>query len=170
MKDNSVLLSEDISDVCQAAQIQHEPHRDASQNKDKHVFSIEPIATVTVGPDGKIYYYLLPGVDVWGLTLPEARDRLEREAAEARKRDEELRRAQEANFKRQSEDEARRRLSGGEPAPSPSIPRGSAPSSPSSYQRRARSTTRCPASTNRRLRSAWVATTVPLPGSDSPSA
>jgi len=32
--------------------------------------------SVTVGPDGKIYYYLLPGLDVWGLTLPEARDRL----------------------------------------------------------------------------------------------
>ena len=29
---------------------------------------------------------------------------------------------------------------------------------------------RCPASTNRRRRSAWVATTVPLPGSDRPSA
>jgi polysaccharide export outer membrane protein len=34
------------------------------------------ITTVTVGPDGKIYYYLLPGLDVWGLTLPEARARL----------------------------------------------------------------------------------------------
>ena len=33
-------------------------------------------ATVTVGPDGKIYYYMLPGLDVWGLTLPEARARL----------------------------------------------------------------------------------------------
>lgn len=33
-------------------------------------------ASVTVGPDGKIYYYLLPGLDVWGLTLPEARDRV----------------------------------------------------------------------------------------------
>jgi len=32
--------------------------------------------TVTVGPDGKIYYNILPGLDVWGLTLPEARDRL----------------------------------------------------------------------------------------------
>jgi len=32
--------------------------------------------SVTVGPDGKIYYYLLPGLDVWGLTIPEARDRL----------------------------------------------------------------------------------------------
>jgi protein involved in polysaccharide export with SLBB domain len=31
---------------------------------------------VTVGPDGKIYYSILPGLDVWGLTLPEARDRL----------------------------------------------------------------------------------------------
>ena len=29
---------------------------------------------VTVGPDGKIYYDILPGIDVWGLTLPEARD------------------------------------------------------------------------------------------------
>src|SRR6202789_3787361 len=65
-----------------------------------------------------------------GVVLPtlsaeqrEARDRVEREAAEARKRDEELRRAHEASFKRQSEDEARRRLSGGEPAQSPSIPR-----------------------------------------------
>ena len=48
---------------------------------------------------------------------------MEREAAEARKREEDLRRAQEASFKRQSEDEARRRLSGGEPAQSPSIPR-----------------------------------------------
>ncbi|MCX6950775.1 MAG: SLBB domain-containing protein [Verrucomicrobia bacterium] len=33
-------------------------------------------ATVTVGPDGKIYYYMLPGLDVWGLTLPGARARL----------------------------------------------------------------------------------------------
>jgi polysaccharide export outer membrane protein len=30
--------------------------------------------SVEVGPDGKIYYYLLPGIDVWGLTLPQARD------------------------------------------------------------------------------------------------
>ena len=33
-------------------------------------------ATVTVGPDGKIYYYMLPGLDVWGLTLAETRARL----------------------------------------------------------------------------------------------
>lgn len=33
-------------------------------------------ASVIVGPDGKIYYYMLPGLDVWGLTLPEARSRL----------------------------------------------------------------------------------------------
>ena len=31
---------------------------------------------VSVGPDGKIYYDILPGVDVWGLTLAEARDRI----------------------------------------------------------------------------------------------
>ena len=30
--------------------------------------------TVEVGPDGKIYFYLLPGLDVWGLTLPQAKD------------------------------------------------------------------------------------------------
>ena len=30
-------------------------------------------ASVTVGPDGKIYYYMLPGVDVWGRTLPDVR-------------------------------------------------------------------------------------------------
>lgn len=33
-------------------------------------------ATVTVGPDGKIYYYMLAGLEVWGLTLAEARERL----------------------------------------------------------------------------------------------
>ncbi len=33
-------------------------------------------ATTTVGPDGKIYYYMLPGLDVGGLTLPETRTRL----------------------------------------------------------------------------------------------
>jgi polysaccharide export outer membrane protein len=32
--------------------------------------------TVTVGPDGKIYYYILPGLDVWGLTLAGATDRI----------------------------------------------------------------------------------------------
>jgi protein involved in polysaccharide export with SLBB domain len=36
-------------------------------------------STVTVGPDGRIYYNILPGLDVWGLTLPEARGRLEDE-------------------------------------------------------------------------------------------
>lgn len=34
------------------------------------------VATVTVGPDGKIYYYTAPGIDVWGLTLEQARDRI----------------------------------------------------------------------------------------------
>jgi len=34
-------------------------------------------STLTVGPDGKIYFDLLPGVDVWGLTLAEARKMLE---------------------------------------------------------------------------------------------
>ncbi len=36
-------------------------------------------STMTVGPDGKIYFNLLPGVDVWGLTLPETKARLEKE-------------------------------------------------------------------------------------------
>jgi polysaccharide biosynthesis/export protein len=35
--------------------------------------------TTTVGPDGKLYFNLLPGVDVWGLTLTEARNLLEQE-------------------------------------------------------------------------------------------
>src|SRR4051812_47031106 len=32
-----------------------------------------------VGPDGKIYFNLLPGIDVWGMTLTQARDRLAQE-------------------------------------------------------------------------------------------
>ena len=36
-------------------------------------------ATTTVGPDGKIYYYILPGIDVWGLTLAETRERISTE-------------------------------------------------------------------------------------------
>ncbi len=36
-------------------------------------------AITTVGPDGKIYYSLLPGMDVWGLTLSEAKALLENE-------------------------------------------------------------------------------------------
>src|SRR4051812_28754186 len=35
--------------------------------------------TVIVGPDGKIYYNLLPGIDIWGLTIEQARALLERE-------------------------------------------------------------------------------------------
>ena len=33
--------------------------------------------TTVVAPDGKLYFNLLPGVDVWGLTLTEAKARLE---------------------------------------------------------------------------------------------
>ena len=36
-------------------------------------------AITSVGPDGKIYYYLLPGMDVWGLTLAQTRDLLQKE-------------------------------------------------------------------------------------------
>jgi polysaccharide export outer membrane protein len=38
-------------------------------------------AMTTIGPDGKVYYYLLPGIDVWGLTLAEARDRIQESLA-----------------------------------------------------------------------------------------
>lgn len=36
-------------------------------------------ATTIVGPDGKIYFNLLPGLDVWGLTLPETKALIENE-------------------------------------------------------------------------------------------
>lgn len=36
-------------------------------------------ATSVVGPDGKIYFYLLPGIDVWGMTLRQARERIVQE-------------------------------------------------------------------------------------------
>ena len=39
----------------------------------------ESRATTTVGPDGRIYYHLLSGLDVWGMTLPQAKQRLESE-------------------------------------------------------------------------------------------
>ena len=38
-------------------------------------------AAASVGPDGKIYYYLLPGMDVWGLTLAQTRGLLQKEIA-----------------------------------------------------------------------------------------
>ena len=50
------------------------------------------------------------------------------------------------------------------------IERGRAVASSCSYQRLARSTMVCPASRNSRSRSAWVASTEPLPGSERPSA
>jgi polysaccharide export outer membrane protein len=36
-------------------------------------------AMTTVGPDGKIYYYFLPGLDVWGMTLQQIKTNLESE-------------------------------------------------------------------------------------------
>ena len=41
----------------------------------------EPPTTTMVGPDGKLYYSLLPGLFVWGLSLSEARDLIEAEMA-----------------------------------------------------------------------------------------
>jgi polysaccharide biosynthesis/export protein len=38
-------------------------------------------AVTLVGPDGKIYYYLLSGLDVWGLTLKQTQELLEKELA-----------------------------------------------------------------------------------------
>ena len=38
-------------------------------------------ATTSVGPDGKIYYNLLPGLDVWGLTLGQTRELAEKQLA-----------------------------------------------------------------------------------------
>lgn len=35
--------------------------------------------TLTVGPDGKIYFNMLPGLDVWGLTLSQAKELVEKE-------------------------------------------------------------------------------------------
>lgn len=35
-------------------------------------------ALTSVGPDGKLYYNLLPGLDVWGLTLAQTRELLEK--------------------------------------------------------------------------------------------
>lgn len=39
-------------------------------------------AIATVAPDGRLYYSLLPGVDVWGLNLIEASQKLERDLAQ----------------------------------------------------------------------------------------
>jgi len=36
-------------------------------------------AVTSVGPDGKVYYYLLPGMDVWGLSLAETQNLLQKE-------------------------------------------------------------------------------------------
>ena len=38
-------------------------------------------ATTAVGPDGKLYYHLLPGLDVWGLTLRQTRELVEKQLA-----------------------------------------------------------------------------------------
>lgn len=35
-----------------------------------------------IGPDGKIYFNLLPGVDVWGLTIPQAQALLEKQLSQ----------------------------------------------------------------------------------------
>ncbi|HWD90935.1 MAG TPA: polysaccharide biosynthesis/export family protein [Verrucomicrobiae bacterium] len=37
------------------------------------------LTTTVVGPDGKVYFGLLPGLDVWGLTLGQTREMIEHE-------------------------------------------------------------------------------------------
>src|SRR6267154_3167706 len=37
------------------------------------------LTATSVGPDGKIYFNLLPGLDVWGLTIPETKALIEKE-------------------------------------------------------------------------------------------
>jgi len=37
--------------------------------------------TTVVAPDGKVYFDILPGIDVWGLTLSQTKSRLEKELA-----------------------------------------------------------------------------------------
>jgi protein involved in polysaccharide export with SLBB domain len=39
------------------------------------------LTSTVVGPDGKVYFNLLPGVDVWGLTLAQTKAQFERELA-----------------------------------------------------------------------------------------
>ena len=38
-------------------------------------------AQLTLGPDGKVYYSLLPAISLWGLSLPECRTNLQKEMA-----------------------------------------------------------------------------------------
>jgi polysaccharide biosynthesis/export protein len=47
----------------------------------EYVGELTSRSPAVVGPDGKIYYSLLPGVFVWGLTLAETKDLLEKELA-----------------------------------------------------------------------------------------
>lgn len=37
---------------------------------------VDTRSLTTVGPDGKVYFYMLPGIDVWGMTVPQARQRI----------------------------------------------------------------------------------------------
>jgi polysaccharide export outer membrane protein len=39
------------------------------------------LTTTVVGPDGKIYFSLLPGIDVWGLTLGQTRETIQHQLA-----------------------------------------------------------------------------------------
>ena len=58
-----------------------EIHYDSTGTADAGAADPTTKSLTTVGPDGKIYFYLLPGIDVWGMTLSEARNTLEKELA-----------------------------------------------------------------------------------------
>ena len=70
-------------------------------------------------------------IDAKARVIRDEQERVEREAAAARKLEEDARRAQDTESKRHAEQEAKRRLAGGEPAPASSIGLGRKPGGPS---------------------------------------
>lgn len=58
-----------------------EPHRlgPGDQLDIELLGGTDGITSTFVGPDGKIYFHLLPGLQVWGLSLPETKALLEKE-------------------------------------------------------------------------------------------
>jgi protein involved in polysaccharide export with SLBB domain len=45
------------------------------------VGDVNPRSILALGPDGKVYYSLLPGISLWGQSIPECRATLQREMA-----------------------------------------------------------------------------------------
>src|SRR5882724_8981284 len=46
------------------------------------VGDVTTLTAAAVGPDGKIYFNILPGLDVWGLTIPETKALIEKDMAQ----------------------------------------------------------------------------------------